>query len=150
MRSRLRKQDALQKRFLSEFMGKSISCGAFNPGIGFDQLVIRDLWADILEGIIGEWRKEDIVFSSPSSAYPHGSLRRSIVQPDWRYAKPNFKRNWVSHARRNNDTRAMTLWVGQGLVSDCMARKEAIAPRIRKRMNDRLRRHLGPGQYDVW
>lgn len=150
MRSRLRKQDPLQQRFLSEFIEKSIRCGAFNPGIGFDHLVIRDKWKDLLDEIILEWRREDDWLSVTEGSYPHGSLKRSVVQPDWRYASHNFKRLWVSHARRDNDTRAMTLWVGRSLIDDCMKRKEAIAPRIRKRMNDKLRRHLGTAQYDVW
>jgi len=133
-----------------EFVEKSTLVGAFEPGIGFDHVVIGDKWEEIIGEIRSEWIREGIALGVGIGDYPHGSLNRSLVQPKWRYAKRNFKRLWISHARRDNDTRAITLWVGQKLVSDCLAREEAIAPRIRKRINDRLRRHFGIDEYDIW
>jgi len=128
-----------------EFIENLTNFGGFKPGAGINPLVSRVRGPSIY---LEMCRKLDDVTDDPyNTTLDENRLRKPKA---WRYTTHLFRDIMRLHACYEDRTRPFSLWFGNKFVADAIDTQKAIAPWARRRLNDRLRRLLGQGNYAFW
>lgn len=147
MRKRRKKSKLVALQVLSAFTEACRESGGYKPSRGFNRLVIAVKGEELLEQVLSKFLEADELRGHKKIS---PERERELTLPIWRYAPIGFKRLWLFHVMTQDHARAITLWPGEKMKSDCLSQKDNLTRRARKRLNERLRRLLGAGNYNLW
>ena len=127
------------------------SSGVMDDGAEFDRRVLLDWYRTDFPNLMRQHLELDCKIS-PTNLTAE-LLKRSRNKPRrWEDLSDRFRRVLLLlSARQDTDCfRAFTLWIGEDLIAEARTSDRPLVDHLRKRMADRLRRHLGSNEFGFW
>tara|TARA_R110000868_G_scaffold372326_1_gene636160 strand:- start:106 stop:996 length:891 start_codon:yes stop_codon:yes gene_type:complete len=127
------------------------SSGVMDDGAEFDRRVLLDWYRTDFPNLMRQYFELDGRIS-PTNLKAE-LLKRSRNKPRrWEDLSDRFRRVLLLLSARQDTKcfRAFTLWIGEDLIAEARTSDRPLVDHLRKRMADRLRRHLGSNEFGFW